>query len=211
MTLNILEAPAQEKAEQVLVLMHGWGASARDVAGIADYLDLPHTRMFFPEGPFAHPMAPGGRMWYSFPPSYDFRSPPIFEGQADLQQSRELLLGWLEKLPGQTGVPLEKTILGGFSQGGAMTLDVGLRLPLAGMMVLSGYVHLAGLPQAASQRPVLVMHGRQDAVVPIGLAGVTRSQLQSQGLTVDYQEFDMGHEISLPALQKVRGFCQAQR
>ena len=211
MTLNILEAPAKEKAEQVLVLMHGWGASAQDVAGIADFLDLPQTQMFFPDGPIAHPMAPGGRMWYGFPPSYDFRSPPVFEGQADLAQSRELLLDWLQRLPEQTGVPLEKTILGGFSQGGAMTLDVGLRLPLAGMMVLSGYVHLNALPKAVSQRPVLVVHGRQDAVVPIVLAGVTQSQLGAQGLAVEYQEFDMGHEISLPALQKVGGFCQAQR
>jgi len=211
MTLNILEAPAKEKADQVLVLMHGWGANAQDVAGLADYLQLPNTHMFFPNGPFTHPMNPMGHMWYGFPPSYDFRSPPIFEGQADLQQSRQLLLAWLKNLPSQTGIPLEKTILGGFSQGGAMTLDVGPRLPLAGMMVLSGYVHLTQIPKAVSERPVIVIHGRQDAVVPIALAEKSRSQLQSQGLRVDYQEFDMGHEISLPALQKVGGFCQAQR
>ncbi|MEO0540302.1 MAG: alpha/beta hydrolase [Cyanobacteria bacterium P01_A01_bin.105] len=209
--LNIIDVPAAEPAEQVLVLLHGWGANAQDVAGLADYLQLPKTRMFFPNGPFAHPMTPVGRMWYGFPPSYDFRSPPMFEGQADLQQSRQLLLNWLETLPEQTGIPLEKTILGGFSQGGAMTLDVGPRLPLAGMMVLSGYVHLPEVPKAVSDRPVLVIHGRQDTVVPIGLAGESRSQLQAQGLTVNYQEFDMGHEISLPALQMVGGFCQAQR
>ncbi|MEO1593410.1 MAG: hypothetical protein AAFU71_19270 [Cyanobacteria bacterium J06632_22] len=209
--LNILEVPAAEPAAQVLVLMHGWGANAQDVAGLADYLPLPKTHMFFPNGPFAHPMNPVGRMWYGFPPSYDFRSPPIFEGQADLQQSRQLLLDWLENLPAQTGIPLEKTILGGFSQGGAMALDIGPRLPLAGMMILSGYVHLKRLQNAVTQRPVLVVHGRQDTVVPLVLAQSTRSQLETQGLSVDYQEFDMGHEISLPALQKVGGFCQAQR
>ncbi|MEO0756587.1 MAG: hypothetical protein AAFY78_06895 [Cyanobacteria bacterium J06648_16] len=210
MTLDIIEVPTSKTAQHLLVLLHGWGASARDVAGLANYLALEHTQLLFPNGPFPHPMAPGGRMWYRFPANYDFQSPHDFEQQRDLQQSRQLLMDWLQSLPEATGIPLERTILGGFSQGGAMTLDVGPRLPLAGMMVLSGYAH-SPIVSVVSPRPILMIHGRQDPVVPLTRAGEAKAQLQAQNLTVDYQEFDMGHEISLPALQIVGRFCQDQR
>jgi phospholipase/carboxylesterase len=199
--------PPNQPADQLLVLLHGWGANARDVAGLAPYLNLTGYQMLFPDGPFPHPMAPGGRMWYSFPVNYDFRRPHDFEQQADLQTSRQQLREWLQALPATTGIPLENTILGGFSQGGAMTLDIGLQLPLAGMMVLSGYCH-APLTKAVSDRPILIIHGRQDPVVPLEKAQTTQSELTALGMTVTYHEFDMGHELSLPAMEVAGRFCQ---
>ena len=119
MSLNVISVPASSApADKLLVLLHGWGANAQDVVGLAPYLKLEGYQMLFPEGPFPHPMSPGGRMWYSFPVNYDFRRSHDFAQQMDLQDSRQQLITWLESLPEQTGIPLAQTILGGFSQGG---------------------------------------------------------------------------------------------
>ena len=200
-------SPQAQPADKLLVLLHGWGANAQDVAGLAPYLKLHNYQMLFPQGPFPHPMAPGGRMWYSLPLNYDFRQPHNFEQQADLQESRQRLRDWLLSLPDHTGIPLEQTILGGFSQGGAMTLDIGLQLPLAGLLILSGYNH-APLTLASPPRPVLLIHGRQDLVVPLPKAHHVKAELLAANMTVTYQEFEMGHEISLPAIEVAGQFCK---
>ncbi len=193
---------------RLLVLLHGWGANAQDVAGLINAINMVSSpiRALLPNAPFAHPMVPGGRAWYSFPANYDFRREYDFGAQADLQESRQQLLNWMRSLPKQTGIPLEKTIMGGFSQGGAMTLDIGVQLPLAAMLILSSYSHTP-IQACIAPRPVLLIHGRQDPVVPLTKALETKSQLEAQGLTVTYHEFDMGHEVSREALKTASDFC----
>ena len=201
-------ADNQPKQNHLIVLLHGWGANAQDVAGLINAINMismPH-RALLPDAPFEHPMVPGGRAWYGFPAGYDFRSPHDFDSQADLQESRQRLTDWMRSLPEQTGIPLERTIMGGFSQGGAMTLDVGPTLPLAAMLILSSYSH-APIPPCITPRPVLLMHGTQDPVVPLSEAHDTKAQLTQQNLPVTYHEFEMGHEVSLDALQVASQFC----
>jgi len=212
LTLNAIavtpkNAPDADAA-RLIVLLHGWGANAQDVAGLINAISMISVPFqgILPDAPFDHPMVPGGKQWYGFPQDYDFQSPHDFDAQADLQQSRQKLKDWMEALPAQTGIPLEKTIMGGFSQGGAMTLDVGPQLPLAAMLILSGYSH-APIPNCVTERPVLVLHGRQDPVVPLANALNTKTQLEQQGLPVTYHEFDMGHEVSLDALKVASDFC----
>ncbi len=196
-------------SDHLLVLLHGWGANAQNVAGLIEAINMiaiPFQGLL-PNAPFDHPTVPGGKQWYGFPPNYNFNLPYSFERQADLQKSRKLLKTWMESLPDKTGIPLEKTIMGGFSQGGAMTLDVGPQLPLAAMLILSSYSH-APIARCVSSRPVLVIHGRQDPVVPLAKALDTKAQLEQRALPVTYQEFDMGHEVSLEALSAASQFCQ---
>ncbi|NER81575.1 MAG: esterase, partial [Leptolyngbya sp. SIO1D8] len=190
----------------LFVGLHGWGANAQDLAALADYLALPGYYMIFPDAPFPHPYAPAGYMWYSFPAEYDFQTPHDFEQQADLQESRQQLKAWFTQIAQETGIPPEKTVVAGFSQGGAMTMDVGLQLPLAGALVLSGYLHSTPTPHP-QLGPVLVVHGRQDPVVPIQKAHLTRKVLNNQQVNLTYQEFEMGHEISPLVLQQIRLFC----
>ncbi|MEO1132608.1 MAG: hypothetical protein AAFX40_07875, partial [Cyanobacteria bacterium J06639_1] len=102
----------QEGIAQI-VLMHGWGANAFDLMPLARELDLPSCDFGFPNAPLPHPQIPDGRAWYDL------------ENGAGLAESAALLQDYLLKLPEQTGVPLSRTVLGGFSQGGAMTLRVG--------------------------------------------------------------------------------------
>lgn len=196
--------------QRLMVLLHGWGANARDVAGLIEAINMVSlpTKALLPDAPFEHGMVPGGRAWYSFPSNYDFRSPHDFNTQADLQESRQRLSDWMQTLPKKTGIPLEKTIMGGFSQGGAMTLDVGPTLPLAAMLILSSYSHMPIKP-CITPRPVLLIHGRQDPVVPLKKALDTKAQLEQQDIDVDYYEFDMGHEVSLEALTVASDFCKS--
>lgn len=174
---------------------------------VASFMNLPAYQLVFPDAPFPYPYAAGGRMWYDFPSHFNFQSTPEFSDRKDLSTSRQRLTDFLKELPA-TGVPLSRTILGGFSQGGAMTLDVGLGLPLAGLMVLSGYLHAPIAPQSTPVPPILMVHGRQDTVVPLAAAQRALHSLQALGVDVRYQEFDMGHEIQPIVLAQVQSFVK---
>ncbi|WP_338038758.1 alpha/beta hydrolase [Neosynechococcus sphagnicola] len=186
----------------LMVALHGWGANALDLASLVPMLDLPSYEFIFPDAPFTHPQVPGGKMWYDF------------QGNQGLAESRKLLLEWLLSLESSTGIPLSRTILSGFSQGGAMTLEVGLSLPLAGLISLSGYLHPMTQTMPATLPPVLIVHGRQDAVVPVAAAQKARDSLQGLGAAVQYQELDMGHEIRpevLPLMERFVVNAMAQQ
>ncbi len=190
-----------EKPKGLIVTLHGWGANAEDVASLLPFVDLPNYRFLFPNAPFPHPYSSIGKAWY------DLRVENMYQG---LGESRDLLTDWVKSLESKTGIPLSRTILSGFSQGGAMTLDVGLNLPLAGLVSMSGYLH----PTSANTKkldttsfpPALITHGRQDTVVPLQAALSARETLESRGTVVQYHEFDTGHEISLPILEVFRNF-----
>lgn len=160
MTLDSIRISAQTTKTPLglIVTLHGWGANAEDVASLLPHINLPEYEFLLPNAPYPYPYNNNGRAWY------DLRDDKMYEG---LVASRQLLIDWLQSLPTTTGIPLSKTILTGFSQGGAMTLDVGLSLPLAGLVVMSGYLH----PQVSNMEkrqfpPTLIMHGTQDQVVP---------------------------------------------
>jgi phospholipase/carboxylesterase len=188
-----------------IVVLHGWGANAQDVAFLCSLLELPRLQFVLPDAPFPHPYGIGGKMWYDLSDNLSFDSD--LAQQPDLLTSRQQLTDWLKSLESQTGVPLSRTILGGFSQGGAMTLDVGLSLPLAGLMVLSGYLHGQVKPET-TYPPILMVHGRQDPVVPLQAAHIAKDRLTQLGATIQYRELDMGHEISPLVLEQMQQFIQ---
>ncbi len=177
--------------------MHGWGANAEDVASLLPLLNLPDYQFVLPNAPYPYPYSPVGRAWY------DLRVENMYEG---LAESRQLLTDFLESLESTTGVPLSRTILCGFSQGGAMTLDVGSKLPLAGLAVMSGYLHPDALTAKSGIPPTLISHGRYDEVVPLQAALKAQQTLESLGVAVKYHEFDMGHEINPQTLEVLRNF-----
>lgn len=207
MTLRAITQPAPSgDTEYLFIGLHGWGANGADLAALGPYLDLPTFIKVFPDAPFPHPLAPGGRMWYGFPTGYDFQSPHDFAAQADLQETQQVLKDWIECTATRVKVPLERTVVAGFSQGGAMAMDVALSLPVAAVLVLSGYLHAEPSPHDPPS-PVLMVHGRQDPVVPLAKAQEARDRLTALEVPVTYHEWDMGHEIQMPILQLIERFC----
>ena len=183
----------------MIVGLHGWGANAQNLASVVPLLNLPNYQFMFPHAPFPHTYMPTGKMWYDLGRE---------KGQG-LQESRKLLTNWLVSLENSTGVPLSRTVLSGFSQGAAMALDVGLNLPVAALVALSGYLHPISEPGNGKFPPVLIVHGRQDSVVPLKAAQSARDTLVALGVSVQYQEFDMGHEILPEVLALIRTFVLA--
>ncbi|MEH2402984.1 MAG: alpha/beta hydrolase [Nostoc sp.] len=182
----------------LIVTLHGWGANAKDVASLLPLINLPDYQFILPDAPFPYPYSPVGRAWY------DLRVENMYQG---LAESRQMLTDFLQSLESSTGVPLSRTILSGFSQGGAMTLDVGSKLPLAGLVVMSGYLHPDALTAAKSGiPPTLITHGRYDEVVPLQAALKAGETLKSLEVAVEYHEFDMGHEINPQTLEVLRNF-----
>lgn len=180
--------------------LHGWGANAQNLASVVPLLNLPDYQFMFPDAPLPHPYISTGKMWYDL----------AEEKGKGLPESRKLLTDWLQSLESSTGVPLSRTILSGFSQGAAMILDVGLSLPLSGLLALSGYLHPVSEPGGGKFPPVLIVHGRQDSVVPLKAAQYAKDSLVALGVSVQYQEFDMGHEIRPEVLTVVRNFILAR-
>jgi phospholipase/carboxylesterase len=179
----------------LVVCLHGFTGNSQQLAPFAPVLNLPEYQFLFPDAPYSAPY--GGKMWYNLR-GQDYQG---------LTGSRQQLTDWLKSLESSTGVPLSRTVLAGFSQGGAMTLDVGLTLPLAGLVCISGYLHPN--PELSGRKsfpPVLIVHGRQDQMVPLSAAQSARDRLKTVGVAVNYQEFDMGHIVVPPVLTLMRSF-----
>jgi phospholipase/carboxylesterase len=199
--------PAQGRMPAgLIVCLHGNGSTPEFMASVAPALNLPEYHFLFPRAPFSHPTVPGGKMWYDLTIQ---NAKPQIQNYQRLAESRQRLTNWLKSLEGNLSVPLSRTILSGFSQGGAMTLDVGLTLPLAGLVALSGYLHPNPTPKRIGKNtvsPVLVVHGRQDQIIPLSEAEQARKTLSDLRVNVNYQLFDIGHEIKPQVLALMRNF-----
>ena len=181
----------------LIVCLHGSGAKSQALASLSRSLNLPDYQFVFPDAPYPDPRVPGGKIWY------DLKSP----NHQGLTESRQQLRDWLKSLQNITGIPLESTVLSGFSQGAAMALDVGLTLPLAGLVSLSGY--LLSKPKLATGEsfpPVLMEQGRKDKIVTLVEAQEARDSLRALGVKVKYLEFDIGHEIKPETVTGMRSF-----
>jgi phospholipase/carboxylesterase len=201
--LDIIFVPARtDVATGTIVVLHGWGANHDDLGDLVPYFNLPEYQFLFPNGIFDHEYSDDGKMWYSFTGAGQLND----RSRIQLATSREVLNDWVQSLPESTGIPLDRTWIAGFSQGGAMTLEIGLDLPVAGLIVMSGYLHSDIAKPQSDAPPVAIVHGRQDDVVPIAAARQSRDKLTEWGVKVRYQEFDMGHSIVPEVLDVVKNF-----
>ena len=198
MTLDSIALPPNdnENLNRLIVILHGWGADAHDLLALASALNLQNCKYLFPNAPYPHPQVPGGRAWYGLE-TKDFRG---------LSESRQRLLDWILGLEAQTNIPLSRTALCGFSQGGAMVLDVGLELPVAAIVSLSGFLH--SQPQQLNKPlpPIFMAHGKQDMVVPIEASVQAKATLEALGADIQYQAFEMGHEIRPSVISLLESF-----
>ncbi|MRX11750.1 carboxylesterase [Pseudoduganella sp. FT25W] len=186
-----------------IIWMHGLGADANDFVPMLHELDLaglPAIRFIFPNADTMPVTVNGGyvmRAWYDIIATDLGRQ----EDEAGLRASQVKVEALMAR-ENARGIPNERIILAGFSQGCAMTLQTGLRqkTKLAGMLCLSGYVPIA--PKAAAEHtpeslatPIFLVHGRMDPVIAIARATASRDLLLDWGYNVEWHEYAMQHSL----------------
>ena len=187
-----------------VIWMHGLGADGWDFVPIVRELTLPENlplRFIFPHAPVRSVTINNGaqmRAWYDIAMS-DIARMPDERGIRESQAYIEMLV---DREAGR-GIDPDHVILAGFSQGGAMTLQVGLRHParLGGLLVLSAYLPLAGMIAAEASAagrgtPVFMGHGTADPLIPLARAHASRDAVEALGCPVEYREYPIGHTVS---------------
>lgn len=197
--------PAGEGPFPTLIALHGWGASAHDLLGLAPTIHDGRAVVLCPQGSVRLDVGGGmtGYGWFQLVPG----QPPDVEAfTAAAEALRRFIAEALERYP----IDPARIALGGFSQGGIMAYELALREPerFAGLLALSSWFPepLANLlPKLPGHEefPVLVIHGTRDSAIPVERAREAREALRSYGVALMYREFDMAHEISRDALRVI--------
>ena len=181
---------ADRNSKRLLVMMHGLGDSMAGYFWMPEVLRLPWLNYLLPNAPDEYY---GGCSWFD-----------IYGGNmvADVRRSRELVFELLDHLRAK-GWPTEQTAIGGFSQGGLMAIEVGLRYPhkFAGVMSISGFVCepdklLQQLSPVAREQRILATHGTLDPLLPIATSRRQIQQLKNAGLNIAWHEFEKEHTIA---------------
>jgi phospholipase/carboxylesterase len=215
--LDTLELETGARPTAAVIWLHGLGADGHDFASIVPELDLPDTpavRFVFPHAPLQPVTINGGavmRAWYDVYSLEGARR----EDEAGVRRSQAgveaLIARELER-----GVPPARIVLAGFSQGGAIALQTGLRHPqrLAGILALSTYLPLASsLAAEASPAnrtvPIFMGHGRFDTLIPIERAMLSRDGLRKAGYDVDWHEYPMEHAVCYEEIADIGAWLRA--
>ena len=201
MSIEALTRPAAGDPEGLLVLFHGRGVDEHDLYPLLDDLD-PERRLLgvTPRAPLALP--PGGAHWYAFQ-EVGYPDPATFEA------TYAEVSAWLDGVGDGYGIPPERTILGGFSQGAVMTYALGLgkgRPRPAALAAFSGFVPTVPgfeLDLEAPLPPVAIGHGTYDPVISVEFGRRARALLEAAGAPVLYRESPMPHTIDPRFLREV--------
>jgi phospholipase/carboxylesterase len=207
--LTTLQFDAPAGAPTIL-FFHGYGADAADLAPLAFELDLPRqARWVFPDAPLS--LDWGGRAWFPIDPARFQTGKPVDLSDTDppgLDAAREAVGYFIEEL----GVPWKDLILGGFSQGAMLAVDLALRAPESprGLVVLSGNLvsSAAWTPLAPKRKglPFFQSHGVADPILSYAGARKLETLLAGAGLQGELVKFDGGHAIAPIALERLRDY-----
>jgi len=199
-TLEAIEIETAPDPRASIIWMHGLGADGNDFAPLADEIELPlGVRYIFPHAPMMPVSINGGyvmRAWYDISDAAIRR-----EDEAGVRASQQLVEDLLAREKSR-GMAANRIVLAGFSQGGAIALQTGLRHGerLAGVMALSTYVPLADtLASEANPAnrgvPIFMAHGSADPMIAFARATASRDLLQQQGYAPEWHEYRMPHSV----------------
>jgi phospholipase/carboxylesterase len=197
--METIEIESGPNPHASVIWLHGLGADGHDFEPIVPELRLSKAvRFVFPHAPVRPVTINNGmrmRAWYDI---LQFGGGP--EDEKGLRESEGLLRKLIEAEKSR-GIPAAKIVLAGFSQGGAIVLQTGLRYPerLAGIMALSTYLPLHENISEASQAnrdvPIFMAHGAYDDIIPLRRAEQSRDVLMKSGFTVDWRTYPMPHSV----------------
>ncbi len=208
--LHTAHVPAGDGPFPTILALHGWGASAHDLLGLAPIIHGGQAVVLCPQGPLRVPIAEGieGSGW--FPLSEDR------EVSLDaVRRASGLVTDFLEAASECYPVDRRKTAVLGFSQGGVLAYDLALRDPdrFAGLIALSSWLPEALCADfsgttAHATLPVFVAHGTEDPLLPVTLGQESRDRLIALGVAPAYREYEMQHEIRPEALRDLIGWLE---
>lgn len=203
--LYAAHVPPGDGPHPTILLLHGWGASAHDLLGLAPILHGGRALVLCPQGALAFQAGPGmvGYGWFPLAPG----RPP---DPAAIEQARLQVEAFLDAACERYPVDPKRLVVAGFSQGGFLAYQIALRAPqrFAGLMALSSWLppELAEkIPAQPAHRelPALVVHGSDDPMIPVARAYASRDALLRLGVPVVFREYAMGHEIRPDALREI--------
>lgn len=212
--LPCVEIEPQQPANASIIWLHGLGADGNDFAPLVPHLKLPATaqvRFVFPHAPKLPVTINGGMV---MPAWYDILAMSI-EREIDtpqLEQSAAAVKALIQREL-ERGVPANRIVLAGFSQGGAVAYEAALSFEqkLAGLLVLSSYFATQATVQAnpvQASLPILIQHGTQDPVVPEQLGQQAKAKLEALNYPVSYQSFPMQHQVIGEQIEEISKWLQ---
>ncbi|MEE4108832.1 MAG: carboxylesterase [Halieaceae bacterium] len=199
--LSCIQKEPETPADAAVIWLHGLGADGSDFVPIIPELRLPASmavRFVFPNAPSIPITINGG---YVMPAWYDITAIDV-ERKVDVEQlvaSAERVRRLIDRET-ERGIPSERIVLAGFSQGGAVAYQTALThmYPLAGLLCLSTYFATADTitPNIANRKiPIRICHGTHDPMVAVQLGRTACQRLTDMGYAVDYSEYPMEHAV----------------
>ena len=208
--IHAIFEPRGDGPHPTILALHGRGANALDLLGLAPYLCGGQFLVLCPQAPVQIPLGPSGPVGYAWYPSTG-SAPDMTAVQAAHESLQTFLDAALARYPCN---PRQLVVLG-FSQGGVMAYSLGLHQPerFAALVALSTWLPPAVLdsvpsPAAAQHLPIMVQHGSRDELIEVGRARQSVEALRPLHLAVTYREYDMGHEISARSLTDLSAWLQ---
>ena len=212
--LQTIEIETAPKPAAAVIWLHGLGADGNDFAPIVPELKLagaPPIRFVFPHAPMMPVTINNGavmRAWYDVTFG-DLEGTTRKPDEKGVRASHSSIDQLIEREIGR-GVASRNIVIAGFSQGGAIALQTGLRYPqrLAGIMALSTYLPLAGTVAAEAAAPnkdlpIFFAHGTHDPVIPLAMATASRARLEELGYSVEWHEYPMQHSVCLEEIHAI--------
>ena len=208
--IHTIHEPSGAGPHPTILTLHGRGANALDLLGLAPYLCNGKFLMICPQGPLETPIGPGavGYAWY----------PMSMGGAPDvgtILSSREKLDNFLDACLKSYPIDAKKLVVLGFSQGGVMAYSLALSNParFAGLAVLSSWLPKELIPELSIKEgiqslPTLVQHGSQDQMIEIQRAKDSVERLRALRVPLTYREYDMGHEITPRSLTDLSAWLE---
>jgi phospholipase/carboxylesterase len=209
--MDALELDTGKNPAAAVIWLHGLGADGHDFEPIVPELKLPKpVRFVFPHAPVRPVTINSGmrmRAWYDI-----LQLGGGAEDEPGLRASQKIVEGLIAR-ENARGIAAGKIVLAGFSQGGAIVLQTGLRYPerLAGILALSTYLPLARSVEAersAANRdmPIFMAHGLYDDLIPVDRAQASRQRLEALGYRIEWHEYPMPHSVCAPEIADIAAF-----
>ncbi len=212
--LDCIEINSNDEPFATIIWLHGLGADGHDFEPIVPELELPETvpiRFVFPHAPERPVTVNAGMVMRAW---YDVRGMPG-SGEIELDEFFESVdhLNSLIQREMESGIPSERILLAGFSQGGAIALHTGLTYekPLAGILALSTYLPTLDTiaketHQVNQDISIMMGHGTMDPMIPLAHAIRTKQALIRLGYQITWHEYPMMHGVCLEEIRDIRAW-----